>query len=114
MKTLVNVFLPIVLVLSFTDVSAGALEDDKPPSQQPGPLIRAAEEFKILTREGGMRPDSPPTPQVKRGPKLLWHGRVYENIRNDILDAIPHEVKQNGESQSPLRRNQFGFNVAGP
>ena len=61
----------------------------------------------------GMRPDSPLTAQ-KHGPKMLWHGRIYENFRNDILDAIPHEVRQNGESVSPLRRNQFGFNVAGP
>ncbi len=45
---------------------------------------------------------------------MLWHGRVFENFRNDALDAIPHQVKQNGESVSPLRRNQFGFNVAGP
>ncbi len=62
----------------------------------------------------GMRPESPPGAQKGRGRKMLWHGRIYENFRNDVLDAIPHEVKQNGESVSPLRRNQFGFNVAGP
>jgi len=45
---------------------------------------------------------------------MLWHGRVYENFRNDVLDAIPHEVKQNGQNISPLRRNQFGFSVSGP
>src|SRR5579862_2307613 len=114
MKTLVNAFLSLVLALSLTDLSARALDERKPSSQQSGPLSRAAEEFKVLTREGGMRPDSPPITQVHHGPKLLWHGRVYENFRNDFLDAVPHEVNQNGESKSPLRCNQFGFNVAGP
>jgi hypothetical protein len=61
-----------------------------------------------------MRPDSSPSAQAQQKRKLLWHGPVYENFRNDVLDAIPHEVKQNGESKSPLRRNQFGFNVDGP
>jgi len=114
MKTLANVFLPLVLALSLIASPAGAFDHIKPPPQQPGPLTRAAEEFKVLTREGGMRPDSPPTAQEHHGAKLLWHGRVYENFRNDIIDAIPHEVKQNEGSKSPLRRNQFGFNVAGP
>jgi hypothetical protein len=50
----------------------------------------------VLTREWGMRPGSPPTAQEHRGRKMLWHGRLYENFRNDILDAIPHEVSQNG------------------
>ena len=67
-----------------------------PPRRQVDPLSRAADEFKALTGEWGMRPDSPPATQ-KTGPKLLWHGRVYENFRNDILDAVPHEVTQNRE-----------------
>lgn len=83
------------------------------PGRQPDPLTRAADEFRVLTREQGMRPDSP-LAVSKAGPKLLWHGRVYENFRNDILDAVPHEVTQNGGDKSILRRNQFGVNVAGP
>jgi hypothetical protein len=39
---------------------------------------------------------------------------VFENLRNDILDALPHEARQRGAEKSTLRRNQFGFNVAGP
>lgn len=66
-----------------------------------------------MTREEGMRPDSPAKSQ-KIHPIALWHGRVYENFRNDFLDAVPHEVTQNGGNKSILRRNQFGFNVAGP
>jgi hypothetical protein len=112
--TLVCALLWLTLALSAACVSAVASEDRKSPSQQSDPLTRAAEEFKALTRDWGMRPESPPTAQEHHGPKMLWHGRVYENFRNDILDAIPHQVKQNGESISPLRRNQFGFNVSGP
>jgi hypothetical protein len=114
METLVCVLLGLTLALSAACVSVVASQEGKSPSQQPDPLTRAAEEFKVLTRDLGMRPESPPTAQKHQGPRLLWHGRLYENFRNDILDAIPHQVRQNGESVSPLRRNQFGFNVSGP
>jgi len=72
----------------------------------------AIEEFKIQTRNLGLRADSP----AKSGhsPLLDWHGRLFENFRNDALDAIPHEIRQNGGNKDLLRRNQFGFNVAGP
>ena len=90
------------------------MEGGTSSSKQTSPLSQAADEFKVLTRELGMRPESPPNAQERHGPKMRWHGRLYENFRNDVLDAIPHEVKQNGESVSPLRRNQFGFNISGP
>src|SRR5208337_4452371 len=114
METRVYALLWLSLVLSAASASAVASQTGKSPSQQPPPLTRAAEEFKVLTRDLGMRPGSPLGAQKHRGRKMLWHGRVYENFRNDVLDAIPHQVRQNGESVSPLRRNQFGFNVAGP
>jgi hypothetical protein len=114
METRICALLWLTLALSAACGLAVASEDRKSASQQPDPLTRAADEFKVLTRDLGMRPGSPPTVQEHHGPKMLWHGRVYENFRNDILDAIPHEVRQNGESVSPLRRNQFGFNVSGP
>ncbi len=43
-----------------------------------------------------------------------FHGNFYEYLRNDSLDALPHEVKQAGGEKSILRRNQFGFNITGP
>ncbi len=100
-----------------------AIEDEQktqPLPQRPGQpaaqteMDKAVEEFKIVTRELGLRADSPHKQGQSSGPKASWHGRVFENFRNDFLDAVPHEVKQRGESQSTLRRNQFGFNVAGP
>ncbi len=92
-----------------------AANDSAPTGSKPvGPLTQAADEFKILTRDAGLRADSPPGDQQHQGPKMLWHGRLYENFRNDILDAIPHEIKQNGGLNAVLHRNQFGFNVSGP
>jgi hypothetical protein len=77
-------------------------------------LERATSEFRTRTRELGLRPDSPAGTRVQTGPKMLWHGRLYENFRNDILDAVPHEIRQVGGDKGLLRRNQFGFNVGGP
>jgi hypothetical protein len=47
-------------------------------------------------------------------PSVAWHGRIYENLRNDALDAIPHQIRQRGGEQRKLRRNQYGFAVSGP
>jgi hypothetical protein len=41
-------------------------------------------------------------------------GRLFENFRNDFLDATPHELRQRGSNKNLLRRNQFGFNIGGP
>jgi hypothetical protein len=81
---------------------------------QSSALQRAADEYKIATRELGLRTDSP---RVTAGAKPFWtswHGRVFHNLRNDLLDAVPHEVVQRGGSRNILRRNQFGFNAGGP
>ncbi len=110
----VNRLLWLVLVLFAASIVVAASEVVPEPSKQPESLTRAADEFKALTRALGMRPGSPPSAQASLRRKWLWHGRVYENFRNDVLDAIPHEVNQNGGNKSPLRRNQFGFNVGGP
>lgn len=90
------------------------IQDQKPKQEQPQTEIqKAVQEFKELTRELGLRPDSPKRrSRGSSGPS--WHGRVFENFRNDFLDAVPHEVTQRGESASMLRRNQFGVNVGGP
>ncbi|MGD0225833.1 MAG: hypothetical protein ABSF71_26170 [Terriglobia bacterium] len=114
MKTSVSVALGVTIFLFAVGVEVYALDGGTSSSKQTSPLSQAADQFKVLTRDLGMRPESPPDAQERHGPKMRWHGRIYENFRNDVLDAIPHEVKQNGESVSPLRRNQFGFNVSGP
>ncbi len=114
MKTSIGVVVGVTLAILASVGLVCAIDRSTITSKQASPLSQAADEFKVLTRDLGMRPESPPAAQEQHGPKMRWHGRVYENLRNDFLDAIPHEVKQNGESVSPLRRNQFGFNVSGP
>ncbi len=76
-------------------------------------IRKAIEEFKSLTRELGLRDDSPRRKRANNF-RPQWHGRIFENFRNDFLDAVPHEVRQRGGDKSMLRRNQFGFNLAGP
>jgi hypothetical protein len=77
-------------------------------------LQRALEEFKTETRNLGLRADSPASARHKAANRPKFHGRLFENFRNDILDATPHEIVQRGSAKSLLRRNQFGFNLAGP
>ena len=77
-------------------------------------MERAVQEFKAQTAALGARGEGPGKRSNGSGPKLAWHGRVFENLRNDIFDAVPHEIVQRGGEKSLLRRNQFGFNVTGP
>jgi hypothetical protein len=77
-------------------------------------LERAAEEFRSITREFGLRGDSPRRARQGASQRAGFHGRLFENFRNDILDAVPHEIVQRGGDKSLLRRNQFGFNLSGP
>ncbi|HWQ57156.1 MAG TPA: hypothetical protein VN442_25945 [Bryobacteraceae bacterium] len=91
-------------------VYTAAFAQQKPPTE----LERAVEEFRVQTRTLGIRPDSPPKVARSRSTLKDWHGRLYENFRNDALDAVPHEIRQRGSDKSLLRRNQFGFNLGGP
>src|SRR5262245_44397013 len=75
-------------------------------------MERAIEEFKIQTRVFSAGADSPQPRASTCMPQ--WHGRVFENFRNDALDAVPHEIRQRNADKAVLRRNQFGFNIGGP
>jgi hypothetical protein len=43
-----------------------------------------------------------------------FHGRAFEFLRNDFFDAPLPDWASNGESQQPLRLNQFGGSLGGP
>ena len=43
-----------------------------------------------------------------------YHGRLFEFIRNDAFDAPEPLWASNGETQQPLRLNQFGGSIGGP
>jgi hypothetical protein len=75
---------------------------------------KAVAEFQRLTRELSLRPDSPARRSSSGSAGSRWHGRLFENFRNDYLDAIPHEIVQRGGTKSLLRRNQYGINFTGP
>ena len=78
---------------------------------------QAIQVFRQVTRSAGLRPDQRGTEQpIKQaqGRASSWHGRLFEYFRNDILDAVPHEVVQRGGDRNLRRRNQFGFTVNGP
>jgi hypothetical protein len=83
-------------------------------STETAELQAAAEEFKTATRALGYRADSPKKAAGTGVKFSSFHGRLYENFRNDSLDAVPHEIAQNGGTKDLLRRNQFGFNLSGP
>ncbi len=100
-----------VATLLFTAVLSG--QETSAPSGG-SEIQKAAEEFRVLTRERGLRADSPAKAAKGPGRRAQFHGRLYENFRNDFLDAVPHEIVQRGEGKNLLRRNQFGFNVSGP
>jgi len=77
-------------------------------------LDKAIEEFRAQTRRLGLVEGATSARRRDANGKSRWHGRLFENLRNDFLDAVPHEVAQRGGSKNILRRNQFGFNVSGP
>lgn len=77
-------------------------------------MQKAVEEFKVQSRNLGLRADSPVKAKGPGGARGAFHGRLFENFRNDFMDAVPHEVTQSGGAKNLLRRNQFGFNLSGP
>ncbi len=94
---------------------AECLAADKQPTQKADrEMERALHEFKIETAAMGARADSPGVRKSRAASGPPWHGRFFENFRNDFLDAVPHEIVQRGGDKSVLRRNQFGLNITGP
>ncbi|MFN0123069.1 MAG: hypothetical protein ACKV2V_21425 [Blastocatellia bacterium] len=95
---------------------------DKTPKPTPTPqtparrpqqteLQKALQEFRVQMGQAG----SDKGGALKgAGKQNALTGRVYEYLRNDFLDALPHEVRQRGGTKSLLRRNQYGFSVSGP
>ena len=110
------VFLAIAVLIGALNSPARSADGSTPPTTQTSktPLEKAADEFRLQAEAMGLRPGQNLQTNQSKANKPVWHGRLFENFRNDLLDAIPHEIKQRDESNSLLRRNQFGFNVSGP
>lgn len=87
---------------------------DRPEMAQ---VRRAVQAFRLITASAGLRPGAASDAQrtaAVGGRSSSWHGRVFEYLRNDALDAVPHEVVQRGGDRNLRRRNQFGFTLNGP
>ena len=87
---------------------------DRPEMAQ---VRQAVQAFRLITGTAGLRPGAASDPQravAAGGRSSSWHGRVFEYLRNDALDAVPHEVVQRGGDRNLRRRNQFGFTLNGP
>ncbi len=101
-------------------VQAGTLEAESPGRGDRPELTQvrlAVQAFRRITAAAQLRPGQHSDPgQTASGPGRMssWHGRVFEYLRNDVLDAVPHEVAQRGGERNLRRRNQFGFTVNGP
>lgn len=101
------------LALSFAPLLAIA---QRPPGNRPASaaLLRALEEFRLQTANLSSSPTEQGANQRRTAGKAAFHGNLYENIRNDFLDANPHEIVQRGGDPRKLRRNQWGLNLTGP
>ena len=74
----------------------------------------AIQVFRRETAREGLRGAGSGSSPKSSSPFSSLHGRVFEYFRNNVLDAVPHEVVQRGGNRNILRRNQFGFSVSGP
>ncbi len=88
-----------------------AAEPKPPPSAV---LTTALEEFRAQTANLSGARGAVKTAGNRPTAKPAWHGRIYENLRNNALDANPHQIVQRGGAPRQLRRNQYGFSVTGP
>jgi hypothetical protein len=77
-------------------------------------LEKALEEFKIQFDRVSSGPFENTNGKAARRKTRDYRGSLYEYLRNDALDALPHQVRQASGTKSVLRRNQFGFNLSGP
>ena len=106
---------PAALTAAVGDIDlAGTPRKEKPESAEVHAAVQA---FRQITASANLRPGQRVGGRASvasGGRSSTWHGRVFKYFRNDILDAVPHEVVQRGGDRNLRRRNQFGFTVNGP
>lgn len=81
------------------------------------PSIQAIDEFKILRNSYGPeygQASGAIINIVTRSGSNQFHGGVFYDGRNDILNANTYFNDRNGFKKAPLRRNDYGFNIGGP
>ncbi|MBT9331996.1 TonB-dependent receptor [Paracidobacterium acidisoli] len=79
--------------------------------------IDAVEEYRIQTSTYSAEFGRTPGGQIgirTRGGTNEFHGSVFENFRNQVMDATDYFIKFLNETQTPLRMNDFGGTLGGP
>src|SRR5262249_14226287 len=84
------------------------------PETPESELEHALEEYKVQIGRVTMALSGAADANGSRRLTKDYHGNFFEYLRNDALDALPHQVRQAAGTKSILRRNQFGFNLTGP
>lgn len=85
-----------------------------PAQAIPGELRKAIREYRLQIERITEHYPSGDSITGRRGISQDYRGTIYHYLRNDALDALPHEVRQANGTKSILRRNQFGLNLTGP
>jgi Carboxypeptidase regulatory-like domain/TonB dependent receptor len=99
--------------ISVSDVQGSALASGGIPLPNPD----AIQEFKVQTglydasygRYGGAN-----ISVVTKSGTDVFHGSVFEFLRNDALNANDYFLNRTGQPRPALKQNQFGFDVGGP
>lgn len=82
-----------------------------------GPSVEAIDEIRVLTNgynaEYGRGAGGVVNVTIKSGTNEI-HGRVFEFLQNDKLDANKWESNKAGQDRGPFKQNQYGVAVGGP
>ena len=80
------------------------------------PSIDAIQEFKVQT---GIYPaefghEASQINVLTKSGGNVYHGAMFDFIRNDVFDAIPYSFTTNHAAKSPFKWNDYGFEIDGP
>ena len=80
------------------------------------PSIDAIQEFKVQT---GVYPaefghEATQINVLTKSGGNVYHGALFEFVRNDVFDAIPYAFTSIHPTKSPFKWNDFGFELDGP
>jgi hypothetical protein len=80
------------------------------------PSIDAIQEFKVQT---GVYPaefghEASQINVLTKSGGNLYHGALFEFVRNDVFDAVPYAFGTVHPKKSPFKWNDYGFEVDGP
>lgn len=80
------------------------------------PSIDAIQEFKVQT---GVYPaefghEASQINVLTKSGGNLYHGALFDFVRNDVFDAVPYAFSSVHPKKSPFKWNDFGFEIDGP